>query len=647
MEDFKVQNFYHLLDYDFHIPSFQRGYRWEAKQVVDLLEDLKEFQISLEEETASASFYCLQPVVVYKRNNNSFDLLDGQQRLTTAYLILSYLEGKVADEIGEPKLYGLHFDSRVEDDDYVMQRQFKNDSMTHESNVDFFYMRQAYTVIEDWFSKNRLFKTPIAKLFAAPPKNKKDETNKDIRVIWYEVENKLENAKKSAIQVFSRLNYGKIELSKIELIKALILQCDIYGSNKDKMRQWVLKVSTDWDYIEKELQKPNFWSMLSGEDYESTAHIGLVFEFVAKQYLCDYDEEHKCFKRRFNVYGEDESTPMKEYFIKCDAGEKFIHEVISKYLSCDFENRVKTLWEHVLDTFAVFKEWYGSPENTRLYHLVSLLMMLDRTVKKEKGLLFTLFKNYNEDKEGFENELRYRIGRKVLITSYVWRNEEKVPNTLNTINYNENRKEIVNILELLNVNTIIEKGQDGMRFDFYKFKEQNVTSLEHIHPQHLDEENIGFEELKSWAKRKKEDFDVTSRKGDSFILQAFEKIGSCSSEEEFRENNNEYMECIHTIDKAFDELARMKDSVMHSIRNMALLDKDTNAALQRGLLDKKREKLKERRDEGFYIPVATWNVFNKFYTPGNVEDLKFWTESDRDAYYNEIERVYNLYTNKQ
>ena len=29
--------------YHFVIPSFQRGYRWEEKQVIDLLEDIKQF----------------------------------------------------------------------------------------------------------------------------------------------------------------------------------------------------------------------------------------------------------------------------------------------------------------------------------------------------------------------------------------------------------------------------------------------------------------------------------------------------------------------------------------------------------------------------------------------------------------------------
>ena len=42
---FKPMPIAELLDgkYNFRIPSFQRGYRWEKKQVMDLLEDIKQF----------------------------------------------------------------------------------------------------------------------------------------------------------------------------------------------------------------------------------------------------------------------------------------------------------------------------------------------------------------------------------------------------------------------------------------------------------------------------------------------------------------------------------------------------------------------------------------------------------------------------
>ena len=64
----RILNFYHLLNYRFNIPEYQRGYRWEKKQVVDLMNDLKDFiDRRAANQLKDKEFYCLQPVVVYNR----------------------------------------------------------------------------------------------------------------------------------------------------------------------------------------------------------------------------------------------------------------------------------------------------------------------------------------------------------------------------------------------------------------------------------------------------------------------------------------------------------------------------------------------------------------------------------------------------
>ena len=83
-----------LLEHNFFIPNYQRGYRWEKQQVVDLLDDLKEFIDNTEGN--SSNFYCLQPIVVKlcdtetlkaeqlnstNDNNIWYEVIDGQQRL--------------------------------------------------------------------------------------------------------------------------------------------------------------------------------------------------------------------------------------------------------------------------------------------------------------------------------------------------------------------------------------------------------------------------------------------------------------------------------------------------------------------------------------------------------------------------------------
>ena len=68
---------------DFFVPSYQRGYRWGQQEVSQLLDDLRE---------SCGTTYYLQPLVVKGRDDGSWELVDGQQRLTTLYLIFSYLK---------------------------------------------------------------------------------------------------------------------------------------------------------------------------------------------------------------------------------------------------------------------------------------------------------------------------------------------------------------------------------------------------------------------------------------------------------------------------------------------------------------------------------------------------------------------------
>ena len=99
-----------LLEMKFFIPSYQRGYRWTNLQIENLLNDIWEFSKGVD-----GDFYCLQPLVVKeqkieKKQANSIEdeenllkgkwtVIDGQQRLTTIYLILKALENEKCPSI--------------------------------------------------------------------------------------------------------------------------------------------------------------------------------------------------------------------------------------------------------------------------------------------------------------------------------------------------------------------------------------------------------------------------------------------------------------------------------------------------------------------------------------------------------------------
>lgn len=84
-----------LLGMNFYIPSYQRGYRWTTLHVEALLEDLDNFLKHSEEPGAKNEAYCLQPIVVVGQQDSNekkiWEIVDGQQRLTTLYILLKYL----------------------------------------------------------------------------------------------------------------------------------------------------------------------------------------------------------------------------------------------------------------------------------------------------------------------------------------------------------------------------------------------------------------------------------------------------------------------------------------------------------------------------------------------------------------------------
>ena len=271
-------------------------------------------------------------------------------------------------------------------------------------------------------------------------------------------------------------------------------------------------------------------------------------------------------------------------------------------------------------------------------------------------------------KSDFIGVLNNKIASVVKISS---KNKDKETNTLKSINYHDNPEEIIKVLELVNVIDHLRKPNDNSRFPFHLFKKYDVTSLEHIHPQNIVD--MSFKDACSWLKRKVYELDghdleslddkslVPSAKKAAEILknslvyldeEVEDKVQREANKKANQEAAKQYEESkeikdlMSKVDEVFDELAGMKDEEMHSIRNMALVDKKTNSALQNYLLDTKRNILKERSEaeplseKHTFVPITTELAFNKAFSK-SVKELKFWSLPDRDAYYNHIKSIYN------
>ncbi|MEO4718042.1 DUF262 domain-containing protein, partial [Phocaeicola vulgatus] len=80
-----------------------------------------------------------------------------------------------------------------------------------------------------------------------------------VKFIWYVVPDEKQTIE--SIQVFNRLNKGKISLTSSELIKALFIMDRNIISNNDRVE--ADKLTFDWNLMERQFQNDKFWYFIS------------------------------------------------------------------------------------------------------------------------------------------------------------------------------------------------------------------------------------------------------------------------------------------------------------------------------------------------------------------------------------------------
>lgn len=292
----------------FHIPAYQRGYRWERTQVKTLLNDLYQCM----EANGQEKDYCLQPVVVQKKGELQYDLIDGQQRLTTIYILLRY---------AHQNYFSFEYETREKTKDFLNNM----DPQLAQTNIDFFHIYQAYTTIKDWLEETFPADTDshLYKLC--------NYVKEKVKVIWYEV-----GAEADPIALFTRLNIGKIQLTNAELIRALFLSDTPNGMENRRKYEMAIQ----WDDMEKQLRDDDgaFWAFITrkrAEDYPT--RIDILFDLM-------------CHKQ------DAEKDPLFTFF--------------------KMEERLKhsdrdSVWQEVINGFLQLKEWY---KDNVYYHKIGYLI---------------------------------------------------------------------------------------------------------------------------------------------------------------------------------------------------------------------------------------------------------------------------------
>jgi hypothetical protein len=571
-----LKTVYELLGENFYVPAYQRGYRWKKEQVEDLLDDIWEF--SQGSDVNGSSFYCLQPVVVVK-NDDHWQVVDGQQRLTTLYIILHYLEKEhlrrdLSDAYKKP-VYSMEYETRSGSAEFLKDIQ----PSAQVNNIDFHYIAEAYEAVRGWFNKydysecDDFIKTLLGKA----------DRPKSVQVIWYDLSDECKD-NDYAVEVFSRINIGKIPLTNAELIKALFLQRHEVGENNASVKQ--IQIASEWDAIEKSLQDPSLWYFISNSKMNGDYATRIEYLFDLMKAKSKGDDNLYTF-HEFNKMFKDKTKPS---------------------------GNVDQIWKSVKDYFLTFNQWF---EDRELYHLIGFLV--------DSGSSIVDIKKKSESKDSTKTDFKVYLKNEI---------RKHFKSNLEGLEYGD--KDIKKTLLLFNIQTLLATQEADVRFPFDRYKTEK-WDIEHIRSQ--TDKDIAGKNRNLWLEDVLEYF--TNSRDPSVIDN-----GSSLPDENSDLINDicKLLSADSIVDTSFKELYERVSKSFHEqdgaawidgMGNLALLDATTNRSYGNAMFPIKRRRIIANDMNGVFVPICTKNVFLKFYSK-KMDGVMFWQESDAKDYLSAI-----------
>lgn len=606
----------------FVVENYQRGYRWTKEQVTNLLEDFTSF--AQQKNLTDDAIYFLQPIVVSRLEDSGerpcWELIDGQQRLTTIYLIDAVLRGLL--ETRSDLSFDLEYKSRpgsaaflkkLADNPGVAELPEADDYM------DYYHMYQACRTIHMYFAqKDKQDGGLIRRLY--------QKFTGNVHVLWYDT---TDEDGSSPVERFSRLNMGRIPLTGAELSRALLLNPANHdlsddlapsASSKNELSDYLARqlaqqamtrrqtvLGSRWDDIERELRDPDFWAFLGGKVSDTRA--------TRIDFLLD-------------LYTDKPAKETKEYFA-FDKLSQFFDPTSEHYKGQDAQK----VWDDITSSYQMLKFWY---EDHDYYHWIGYLSDRGGSEKVHKLLQQAKKICKSEFKEFVFAQIRERIYK-----------DEALPD-LENLQYKSGDEQIHNLLFLFNVeygrrNGRFDECRQAWRFPFGAHREHS-WSLEHIQAQNV--ERLQREE--DWTAWVQDHQRVLGEIHGESLPQVVE--GNLALEAFVNQKEDLIAKCQKFLDRpkktaAGEEFVKLSESVLefieslrhdseqrkHSLFNLALLDIKQNIVLSNSIFAVKRQLLRKMRKDGKYVPIATEALFMRFFSEEDLH-LPYWSERDQKGY---------------
>lgn len=642
MSTLELKSIAELQDLAFFIPDYQRGYRWTRQQVEDLLNDILEFS-----QKENAGIYCLQPLVVVRKSsdeqlldkirqaddlsevkrllNGQWEVVDGQQRLTTIRLILEVLQ--------HPRFYDIKYATREKSAEFLNKIARQDTTQENEDNIDYHHISQAVIVIREWMEKKNTEKFLSVLL-------------KQVKFIWYETQE--ENPK----EVFTRLNIGKISLTNAELVKALLLNKSNFDSADDnKIRLWQQEISMEWDVMEYALQSSEFWLFLNKPNSERPTRIDFIFDMICHSDLL------QCKDNNEKEAADDYKT--FRYF--------YHYLTVQKQQGIPMAQATHTIWEKTQEIFQTLQEWFDDKE---LYHYIGFLICMGKSVDE----IYSQWTRYTAKSDFNKTYLMPEIKNSLRGTD--------IENTYYEVNTDDKQKHnggsktncrpillLHNLQTVINQNNVLtgnKKYDDGVfyKFPFHLYKSEG-WDVEHIDSNTENKLNT-IQAQREWllnayfGLQDKAYQQLRERIQDFFRQYTGKAYEQSDNPDKQEERNTQFGELKNAIED-INSSRRLSQDEKNRIWNFTLLDSSTNRSYGNAIFPAKRRAIigkdqgkkvstpqtdeegeimdsKPENASSSFIPPCTKYVFLKYYNTVSF-DPNTWTKDDAKAYEDNIKEV--------
>ena len=618
---------YLKVDEKFVIPAYQRGYKWKIKDIEQLLNDISAFQTHGDDEV----FYCLQNITLVK-NGKNFNVVDGQQRLTTLSLIMAYL-GKMGG--GNNKLeYNIRKETEKFLNDYVYSQklnEFCNNKLNNDGKLsewndlgvtddfnyqDIFYLYNAYLTIHRWFETNK--------------EDEKDLEDKILNRVKLIVNLPQINSTQE-FELFDNLNGKRVSLDGADLIRAMIITRvarkeveDLYDFSKHvvMLNESRVKNGLTLDDIN------NWWRIPERQNYFGV----FVRNINSKGENIIFDERKYPIDILYKLFIQ---TSKAETCLNIEK-EEFPKEGSGTIKLKFFENseNLVDVFSQILDIQRLIEYWY---EDAELYHLVRYAAIY---LKKTFYELTNLWMNNNRNT--FINELKKEINKNEFISlALQTKDENDKILTEDQLNFNENwydgdNTDMMPIMVLLDIIRIL--SSKSSKFPIANLDPSHFVAVkedkEHIFPQTPLDSNYSIDTLNYYI-------DVAYDCG----YNALDKTRVDKTIKKYKEQILKH----DSFREWFNKKLTTDIVPINSLGNVCLLQDSVNRSYGNDFFAKKHFDIMQKSSNGEYIRPHVLDAFAKIMaTPEQREDYTYmqkWTKDDIFARRKDIVKQINEFLN--